>query len=132
MSRQARKCVNQNAFCLFTLFQHPHPHPRWPVCQACYLCYTKKVFLARVLSQVVKASLMVSVWARQSLHLEQALFLEVRHGNAAASNPTASGSCYRGKGEASATSRIFHSVFHEKQQNLLREMKKCSICKSVC
>lgn len=91
----------------------------------------KKVFLARVLSRVVKASLMVSVWARQSLHLEQALFLEVRHGNAAASNPTVSGSCYRGKGGASATSRIFHSVFHEKQQNLLREMKKCSICKSV-
>lgn len=82
----------------------PTPTPGGPVCQACYLCYTKKVFLARVLNQVVKAFLMVSVWACQSSHLEPALFLEGRHGNAAASSPTASGSCYPGKGGASATS----------------------------
>lgn len=100
------------------------PTPGGPVCQACYLCYTKKVFLARVLNQVVKAFLMVSVWACQSLHLEKALFLEVRHGNAAASKPTASGSCYREKGGVSATSGIFHSVFLEEQHNLLRKMKK--------
>lgn len=101
----------------------PTPIPGGPVCQACYLCHTKKVFLATVLNQVVKAFLMVSVWACQSLHPEKALFLKVMHGNACALNPTVSVSCYRVKGGTSATSRVVHSLFLEQQQNLLRTMK---------
>lgn len=89
----------------------------------------KKVFLARVLNQVVKAFIMVSVWACQSLRLEQALFLEGRHGNAAVSNPTASGSCYPGKGGASTTSEssTLFSLRHTHREYWLRLQKSLAV-----
>lgn len=89
--RQVNVSIRMHFAC--SLFSNT-PTPGGPVCQACYLCYTKKVFLARVLNQVVKAFLMVSVWACQSLHLEKALFLKVMHRNAYALKPTVSVSCY--------------------------------------
>lgn len=60
----------------------PPPHPRWSYLPGMLPLLYKKVFLARVLTQVVKASLILSVWTCLSVHSEKALSLNVTCGNA--------------------------------------------------
>lgn len=86
VSRWACECVDQNSTPVSPFRDTPPTplHPRWSYLPGMLPLLYRKVLLARVLTQVVKASLILSVRTCLSLHLEAALSLNVTCGNTGA------------------------------------------------